>query len=588
MLDRARGWLERPRFPWVAALVGCVLALPGLRGTLAVDDYVHRAVLMGTWPTDNALLELFSFATKDAAKGVTVFGFHPWWTHPELSVALFRPVAAATHVVDYTLWPNAIVVQQLHSLLWYSVGILIVSAIYRSVAPGAVGAGLATLMFAVEDAHGTTAVWLANRNALVALVFAGLAVLFHIRWRSSGQLRYAVLAAGAFATGLLGAEASIAAFAYVVAYESTLGAGPWHRRLTALSPYAAITLVWRFAYDAMGYGVSGSGLYVDPGRSPVDFLQAVALRLPVLLFSQWTQAPVDFWMAMPRWSQLTLCFCGIATGAAVLALFFPLLRRSATARFWALGMVLSAIPVCAAFPMDRLLLFVGIGAFGLLAELASETRPSGGWRRGATRALLVIHVPLAALCFPLRSTTMSGFGDITAVALSRLPSGPAVAAQTFVFINGMDVMTFYFSLIPELEGRPRPKYTCQLASMFDGNTVERVDETTLALRPDRGFLAFDGDRLLRDTSAPFRVGEGIRRPEVEARVLETTPDGLPSLVHFDFGVALEDESLRWFVWRNGELVPFDVPAVGQRVEVPATMFDIWLGRERPVRILDLE
>ena len=38
------------------------------------------------------------------------------------------------------------------------------------------------------------------------------------------------------------------------------------------------------------------------------------------------------------------------------------------ARFFGCAMLLAVIPICATFSMDRLLMFVGIGAFGLLAR----------------------------------------------------------------------------------------------------------------------------------------------------------------------------------------------------------------------------
>ena len=83
------------------------------------------------------------------------------------------------------------------------------------------------------------------------------------------------------------------------------------------------------AYDLLGYGVGGSGLYIDPGRNPLGFLQAVGIRLPVLMFSQWSQAPVDLWMGMPTWLQLGLCGAGWVVSVGLLSLFVPSLRASA-------------------------------------------------------------------------------------------------------------------------------------------------------------------------------------------------------------------------------------------------------------------
>jgi hypothetical protein len=52
--------------------------------------------------------------------------------------------------------------------------------------------------------------------------------------------------------------------------------------------------------------------------------------------------------------------------------FWPLLRRSATARFWGGGMALALVPACATLPANRLLFFVGLGGMGLLAEFLTS------------------------------------------------------------------------------------------------------------------------------------------------------------------------------------------------------------------------
>jgi hypothetical protein len=52
-------------------------------------------------------------------------------------------------------------------------------------------------------------------------------------------------------------------------------------------------------------------------------------------------------------------------------------------------------------------------------------------------------------------------------------------------------------------------------------------------------------------------------------VRELTSDGRPAVVEAQFDVALEDASLRWLVWLDGEYRPFVPPAVGQSVTIPA-------------------
>ena len=577
----------------MTALLGTLLAFPALRGTIEVDDYVHRSILLGRWPSRSVLLELFSFMPGPGAGDLWLnrLGFFPWWVDPDISVALLRPLTAATHMLDYWLWPDQFVLQHIHSLLWYFGGVLAVGALFRRVLPPA-AAGLATLLFAVEDAHAMTAAWLANRNSLVALVFGVLAVAMHVRWRREGTHRHLAWALGLLTLGLLGAEAAVGAVAYVAAYQLTLDQGSWKRRLGGLAPYVALVLIWRLIYNAMGFGVRGSGLYIDPGNDPLGFLLAAFVRIPVLLLSQWTQAPVDLWMAMPTRLQMGLAAGGFACCVGLLVLFLPLLRTNGTCRFWALGMLFAAVPVSAAFPMDRLLLFVGIGAFGLIACLVQRVGWLGGESLGATplrklfaSALLVLHIPLAICSFPFRSMTMMAIGDITQVMLRRLPAEPSVSKQTFVFINGMDVLTAYLPVIRSLEGTPFPRRTTLLASQFEDNEVTRVNARTLLIRPTHGFLAQDGDRLLRSLERPFRAGERVRRDDFEVTLMELTPDGRPAACQFVFDVDLDDAQLRWFAWVDGEIEPFAVPRVGETVVVEHSLLNLWIGREKPFLFL---
>jgi hypothetical protein len=83
-------------------------------------------------------------------------------------------------------------------------------------------------------------------------------------------------------------------------------------------------------------------------------------------------------------------------------------------------MVLSAVPVCATFPMDRLLTFVSIGAFGLIARFLhavfDRTRPGSAriaYRRPAVALayfLVVVHGVFAPVALPLRAGNPLGPG----------------------------------------------------------------------------------------------------------------------------------------------------------------------------------
>jgi len=575
-----------------------VLSLPALRQAIGADDYLHRAILLGLLQTDNVYLELFTF-TPGRGGVFEDIGFHPWWAHPELDLSFLRPLSVATHVLDYQLWPDDLVLHHLHNLVWYALALLVVARIYGGLTASKGAAGLALLMFALEDSHSILAAWLANRNAVIALVFGGLALLAHVRWRRSGQWAFACLALVLLALGLMAAEAALGGLAYIAAYQLTMDGSegkPWWRRLGALVPYVALVFVWRAIYDQMGFGVHGSGLYIDPGQHPMAFLGAVLERVPVLMLTQWTQAQSDAWMLLPSGLRLAMFVSGVVVCFALALLFKPVLIARRRARFWALGMLLASVPVCAAFPMDRLVLFAGIGAFGLLAEQVDHLGWSrlderhreevqGRVRRWATVLLLVLHALLVLALYPIRILQHHCLEDTMYRVSSVVPDEPEVRNQVFLFVNGLDTVIAGFAGARLVEGGAVPRQSEVLASMIDECEVSRVDERTLRIRPERGFLAQDGDRLMRSVDLPFEQGERIRRPAFDVVVLEVTDDGRPAVAEFHFNEPLEHPSLRWFYWKDGAVEPFPLPQVGHRITVERSMPRIYYGRENPIVVL---
>jgi len=434
---------------------------------------------------------------------------------------------------------------------------------------------MAGLLFAVADSHATAAGWLANRNGLLSLV-CGLGVLhLHLSWRRKGSPRFLAFALLLFAVGLGCGEAAIATLAYLSAWQLTQEEGSWPQRILPLAPYAAIAVLWRILYVSLGFGTRGTSLYLDPGSQPLVFLQALAERAPLLTAGQWVKLPVDLWMILPRDAQLAASALAALLVLGVLGLLWDLLRRDVLARFWALGMAFSLVPISAVLPMDRLLLFAGLGAFGLMAALCESTgvwprdrARAPGWRRRVAWLLLVLHGPLAAMLLVARISTLPAILFIDSSFARQAPQGPEVAGQTFVFVNGAEFPVAYFRLMRTAPGDgPAPRRVTQLGALTTAHTVRRVDERSLVMRAEDGFLAHTIDRLLWDRDRRFTIGERIERPEFTAEILSLTRDDRPLEVAFHFRSALEDPGLRWLYWQDGRLIPFPLPALGETMSV---------------------
>ena len=134
-----------------------------------------------------------------------------------------------------------------------------------------------------------------------------------------------------------------------MAYALFLDEGPWVVRLRSLVPCALVGLGWWLTYTAQGYGTAGSAWYINPAAEPGEFMRVAAWRAPLLLAWQWL-VPADLeWTLSPATARIALL---IVFGFLVVVgvVFIPLISRNRCARFWALGMVLSLIPACTAYP----------------------------------------------------------------------------------------------------------------------------------------------------------------------------------------------------------------------------------------------
>jgi len=571
--------LSSPRLPLVALAVAVVLSLPALKGGIQADDLLQRAILLKLAPYyggRSPYLSMFELIMPDRASDPALIkrGMYPWYASPLAKVGFFRPLSVAAARLDYALWPDNFVLQHLHSLLWYALAVFIVGRIYYRLPGPRVAAGLALLMFAVEDSHAVPVEWLANRNSLIALVWAGLGLLFHLEWRQTHSLWRLFAALASLTLGLFSGESALGVFAYVVAYQLLLDPGPYLARLSSLLPYLAVIVAWRLIYSRLGFATSHTALYIDPVLNPLDFAAALLTRVPLLMFCQWFQFPGDMLIFSSfRFNLITSLIAGVAT-LFLIWIFWPLLRQKPEARFWALGMVLAMVPLCAAFPMNRLLLFAGIGAFGLLSLLASETGTLGaeptisGWRRSMARILVVLHLWFAALLFPLSLLGFSNFGAYDEKIQNQFPADPSIEQKTLIWINSNFLDNSFPLMIRALNQRPLPAASYNLGFRSSTLEVSRTAEDRLRLRQQDGFMPLPMDRAEWDPASPFRVGQRISRPEFDVQVLEVTPDGRPLTAEFTFRKSLDSPDYLWMCGSGGWFYSCWPPPLGQTQTFP--------------------
>jgi hypothetical protein len=581
--ERAVALLGRRWLPAAAILLALLLVSPCLGVGPMGDDYMHMARVDPRLHAPGfayAPLDLFTFVSGEPAQRTVLMeeGVFGWWMAPDFKMSFWRPLSSLTHVLDHVLWPRSFALAHAQSMLWFAALLAVLAVLYRRFHVPWI-AHLALLLYAVDDARGWVLGWVANRNVLVAATLAFAALAVHDRARRDGWRPGLWLAPALFAVGLLGGEAALGVTGYLLAYALFVDSGPLARRLARLAPYAALSVAWLAAYKLLGYGTSGGGMYLNPMDEPAAYLGALVERLPVLAAAQVGLGIADAWVPLPSAARPAVYVGALVTLALFAAVVAPVWRRQAACRFWALGALLSLPAMCATYPMDRLLVFAGVGAMATVALVLAEwlradalvPRARRAIAAGAAAVLVVLHLVLAPLLLTPRVLLMGELARIGDRLEASIPRDDAVRAKSLVILgSAAEMTTFPPWMQRQVSGAPRPAHMRVLASCFSRLSVSRPEATTLRVRPEKGFLDNEWLQIVRGPSRPFRPGDEVALSDVRVRVRDVTADGRPAEADFTFGVPLEDPSLLWArVQAGGALVPWSPPAVGESQVLPS-------------------
>ena len=579
--------------PLLLAAVAVLLCLPALRTGLYFDDTRQWLILEDADVPVNlhhTPFDMFKFAdgSNDDAQHLMDVGFLPWWTLKNIRLAFCRPVTVLTHMLDHELWPRQLWLMHLHNLLWLAALVFVAALLYRNVHGAGWVAGLAALLYAIDDGHAMPAGWIANRNGLIAAFWGLLCVLCHVRWRQSGRWPLAVVAPLFLLLGVLSNEGAIGACAYLFAYAVCLDEGRLTKRLLTILPYAVVIVGWRVTYSALGYGVWGSATYLDPVASPLSFARALIVRAPVLLLGQWALPASDIFLFIPPLAKFILWGVAVLFLGVLGYLLAPLFRGGArrearTGRFWAVGMVLAVIPASTTFPTDRLMLFAGVGAMGLLAQFLAVARagappvdvPSGNgtgrgrrWRRWARRffwVFIVLHLVLAPVLLPTRICGFSRLGDVVFDCIDGASLGEDVEDKTVIFVSAPNVFfTSDLLNVRAIQEKPLPEHIRSLAPnsvMPVPIRITREDARTLLAEPQGGYVWF----LVRDNAHRFEIGDVVELAGLSIEIRSLTEKGYPGEVAFRFDKPLEDPEYVLFQFDHDTFVPFTPPGIGESV-----------------------
>lgn len=611
VLNRMDRLLGSRHMPLVLGMAAIVVSLPAIGSGLLNDDYMHHAMLDGHSPYARTLSTVglapdgsgrLGYVLSDLyvavhpqknLQALRTYGALPWWTYEGYQVAFWRPLTALTYWLDWQLFPRSLALMHVHSIAWFAGVVFVLALLYRRFIGTAWIASLAALLFLIDDSSFFPTMWLANRNLLISLFCCLLAIIAYDHWRREQWQAGALAAPLCLFLSMLAAEAGLTTVAYLFAYEVALGHGRWRRRFSALLPSAVIVVLWRLIYNLQGHGAVGGGFYFDPLGEPVGFVCAVVRRAPFLLAGQWTSIPPELHSLLPPSSATILWLVMLALSVLIPLAMWPFLRSEPRARFWFIGMYLSAMPFCATVPMSRSLLFIAVGAFGLIAEFmvgwlrGSNWLPKPTWQRGTIRNLVVMFILVHVVCGMIGRV----MAPHVTVAMGKNVAGTMIPEsvewrpdQDLVIVNAPNPASFLYQPFQRAyKGQSLSRGIRALAPGFNAVEVQRTDERRLVVKSVSKSL-FDcqqeKERLdfvffyrylsnVRGAAYPLRLGQRVRLPKMTAEVLALDERNSPTEVALTFDVPLEDASLKWlwWDWDHHCYKPFEVPRAGETVRL---------------------
>jgi len=560
---------------------------------LDVPEDVPRDVLL------NGPLNLYGFTSGGQARFVLQRdkGFAPWWASEEIRTSFFRPLSSLTLAFDYSLWPETPFLMHLHSLLWFCLLIVLAYHLYRSISGSAVVAGFTILLLAVDDVFAGPAGWISNRHAVVAMVFSVLCVWLTHLGVSKGRWKFIAGAWGAYLVALLASEMGLVTFAYLFAYLLVLDRGSWLGRVKRIAPFVLITVVWRLAYTGLGYGATGTLLYIDPILDPADFLRALVTRVPLLLASAAGPPVVELVLAFsPHGAALLAAVCLVPLGLLAWAVL-PVLKRHRPSAFWAIGLLGAVVPLVSGIPQNRNLGLVSLGVMGLAGQLfvdvAKARKP--GELSTLQRVTLKVAVPVLLMLYFIASPIVvaTNPGSTRRMAedqaqVADFGSDPELSQQHVYVINPTGTMSYVAGMLHRLfTDEPFPASINYLSSGFTPVHIERIDDRTILVAPEGGYAPQPGPivdeatgmvthvhlenvyRALEQTfynpREPMEIGQVVALSEVTVEVTGMTGDGRIAQAAFTFVHPLEDERYGWLLWdeATSSYARVDMPAVGE-------------------------
>jgi hypothetical protein len=581
------------------SLAGLSLRAPVLHTGFIVDDYAQLAMMAGNYPVPRAPLGLFTFTDGETTENQALSdaGFFPWWTHPELKISLFRPLASALMWLDRLCFGDDPLLYHLHSAAWW-LGMSVVWGVLAGRLLPKPWALAVHALCTLHPANGMLLGWIANRNASVAMLFALLSLWLQIERRESNntsKLTTALICL-CWCLTLLAGEYGISVLIYCVTYELCSSASlrdTWLR----LRPCVAVLLGYALVRSALQFGSRSSGMYIDPTGEPLAFLQVAITRGPALLADLVLGFRSNWWSGGNPWGELierafhlvqgwsfdlrSMRAVHLAVGlvAAVIAACVSLFSKHQNPKlaFAAWALPLSLVPAVGGTPESRLLLPALFG-WSLLEAQAILALIARRRERARTVALVCVCALVAVQAkasFDFSREDRSFLPRVAQAARASIlaPHMDSLANVEDAFLIGAvdPTTTIYIPMLRRWHKRPGPARCHLLMNAASWIRLERLSDDEFRLSRDQHYYTPLDVYAETFQRAPLQVGQVYLLRSFRATV-EQVVDGMPTAVRFKTQRNLDDPAIALLTQHTSGIVIQRFPAIGQTMSLPPPDF----------------
>jgi hypothetical protein len=191
-----------------------------------------------------------------------------------------------------------------------------------------------------------------------------------------------------------------------------------------------------------------------------------------------------------------------------------------------------------------------------------------------------LHLVIAPCSLPPRAYAFELVGRAIDRIDRSIPATADIRERTVVVLSApVNIFLSYLQLSRATRDVPRPRHLYWLSSASSPTEVVREDRYSLRVTQAAGFLSRPEETHYRAGVHDLPLGTRLERADMHIEVAASTPDGRPASVLFRFDEPLESKRYAFYVYRQGELVPWQPGAQHARERLPAYDFFELMARE---------